>query len=48
MNNKPMDLTNIIHLYSLITSNEENIQPSLPQDVSHHKVLIISNSFSIK
>ncbi len=32
MNNKPMDLTNIIHLYSLITSNEENIQPSLPQE----------------
>ena len=33
MNNKPMDLTNIIHLYSLITSNEENIQQAtLPQD----------------
>ena len=28
-----MDLTNIIHLYSLITSNEENIQQApLPQD----------------
>ncbi len=32
MNNKPMDLTNIIHLYSLITSTEENNHKPLPQD----------------
>ena len=32
MNNKPMDLTNIIHLYSLISSVEDDKHTPLPQD----------------
>tara|TARA_Y100000310_G_C20011455_1_gene503128 strand:+ start:156 stop:383 length:228 start_codon:yes stop_codon:yes gene_type:complete len=32
MNNKTMDLTNIIHLYSLISSVEDDKHTPLPQD----------------
>ena len=32
MNNKTIDLTNIIHLYSLITSAEEDRHTPLPQE----------------
>ena len=32
MNNKPMDLTNIIHLYSLISSVEDDKHTPLPQE----------------